>query len=279
MPPLHLTNHKVPLISIITPVYNGAQYIEDLIVCVQNQVHPRVEHIVIDDGSTDNGATIAVLEKYPHLKWWTRTNKGQYTTLNEGIDAARGDWICIISADDLLASPSALSELLSRAGSTGNYDAIFGRTALMNETGAEISARGRPDESAPRWLNYHFLVIHHCSMLVARKFIVINSLYFDTSLKFTGDWDWINRILKIGRTGYFDVEVSKYRIHEKQTRQTITSKQLVAEDRTVLARYGSSVALHILIITYFRFKKFWMILSAEGSSAAVAAFRRFLGKR
>lgn len=275
----HPTNDDAPLISVITPVYNGAQYLDDLIQSVQNQDHPRIEHIVIDDGSTDDGATIAVLEKYPHLKWWTRPNKGQYATLNEGFDAAQGDWICIISADDLLASPTVFSELLSRAGNADKFDAIYGRTALMNDAGAEVFARGRPDESAPKWLNYHFLTIHHCSLLVSRKFIIGNKLYFDTSLKYTGDWDWVLRILNIGRSGYFDVVVSKYRIHEQQTRQTVTRRDLVAEDKLVLARHGSSLILHMLIITYFRFKKFCMILFEGGWVAAVEAMRRFFRKR
>ena len=277
--PSHLSNRGVPLISVITPVYNGAQYLDELILSVQRQDHPRIEHIVIDDGSTDDGATVAVLAKYPHLRWWSRPNKGQYATLNEGMDAARGDWICIICADDLLASRSAFSELLNRAGNAEKLDATFGRTTLMNDTGGEIAARGRPDESAPKWLNYHFLVIHHCSLLVARKFIVTNKLHFDTSLKYTGDWDWIIRILKMGRAEYFDVAVSRYRIHEQQTRQTVARRQLVVEDRLVLSRHGSSVILHKLIITYFRFKKFVMILSEDGGVAAIAALRRFLGKR
>jgi glycosyltransferase involved in cell wall biosynthesis len=272
-------NQDVPLISVITPVYNGAQYLDDLILSVKNQEYPRIEHIVIDDGSNDDGATIAVLSKYPHLKWWTRSNLGQYATLNEGINAARGDWLCIISADDLLASPSAFSKLLSQAVNADNFDAIFGRTTLMNEMGADIEVRhGRPDESAPKWLNYHFLVIHHCSMLVARKFLVANELCFDTSLRYTGDWDWIIRILKLGRTGYFDVVVSKYRIHEQQTRQTTSRKRLLAEDRLVLSRHGSSVILNKLIIAYFRVKKLVMIFSENGSAGAAEALRRFFGK-
>lgn len=277
--PSHLTKHGVPLISVITPVHNGAQYLDDLILSVKNQRYPRIEHIVIDDGSTDDGATIAVLAKYPHLKWWTRPNVGQYATLNEGIDAAQGDWICIISADDLLASPFAFSKLLSRVGNTEKFDAIFGRTTFMNDKGTEIAARhGRPDESAPQWLNYYLLVINHCSLLVARNFIVANKLHFDASLKYAGDWDWIIRILKMGRVRYFDVLVSRYRIHEQQTRQTAERRQLVAEDRMVLSRHGTSVIFRKLIITYFRFKKFVMIFSEDGSSAAVAALRRFLGK-
>ena len=69
-----LTN--MPLVSIITPVYNGAEYLNEMIQSVQRQDYPNIEHLIIDDGSQDDGATVAILEKYPHLRWWSRENKG-----------------------------------------------------------------------------------------------------------------------------------------------------------------------------------------------------------
>ncbi|MBE3118290.1 MAG: glycosyltransferase, partial [Candidatus Atribacteria bacterium] len=97
----------LPLVSIITPVYNGAAFIEELILSVQRQDYPNIEHIIIDDGSRDDGATIAILKRYPHLRWWSRENKGQYATMNEGLEAAKGEFVCFISADDLL-TPGAV---------------------------------------------------------------------------------------------------------------------------------------------------------------------------
>jgi glycosyltransferase involved in cell wall biosynthesis len=271
-------NIELPLISVLTPVYNGAQYLDELIQSIKNQDYPRVEHIIIDDGSTDGGKTKAVLEKYPHLKWWSRENKGQYATLNEAIDSANGDWICIISADDLLAGPHVFSELMNRAKQSSSFDAIFGRTSLINERSAEIAPCGRPDESAPIWMNYYFLVIHHCSLLVTRKFIMANNLYFDSLLKFTGDWDWIIRILKNGKVGYFDIVVSRYRIHEKQTRQVATQRLLEVEDKLVMSHYGSSMAIRKLIITYYRLKKLVIIIANDGCSAAFTALSQFFKK-
>ena len=74
-----------PLITIITPVYNGAEYLDELIQSVLRQDYPNIEHLIIDDGSQDGGATVSVLQKYPHLRWWSRENKGQYATMNEGL--------------------------------------------------------------------------------------------------------------------------------------------------------------------------------------------------
>src|SRR5574341_2572398 len=82
-----------PLVTIMTPVYNGAAYLEELIASVRDQDYPYVEHLIIDDGSTDNGVTVEILRKYPHLRWWSRPNQGQYATMNEGLQAAQGELI------------------------------------------------------------------------------------------------------------------------------------------------------------------------------------------
>ena len=86
----HIVKDELPLVSIVTPVYNGSLYLEEFIRSVLAQDYPRIEHIVIDDGSTDGGATVEILKRFPHLRWWSRENKGQYPTMNEGFAAADG---------------------------------------------------------------------------------------------------------------------------------------------------------------------------------------------
>ena len=65
----------VSRVSIITPAYNGAEYLEELFESVLKQDYPNIEHIIVDDGSQDNGATISILQKYPHLHWRSRPNR------------------------------------------------------------------------------------------------------------------------------------------------------------------------------------------------------------
>ena len=56
---------------------------------MKNRDYPNFEHIVIDDGSQDDGKTAANLKRFNHLKRWNRENKGQYATMNEGLIAAK----------------------------------------------------------------------------------------------------------------------------------------------------------------------------------------------
>src|ERR1035437_2844540 len=113
-----------PLVSIITPVYNGAMYLDKLIQSIQNLDYPNIEHIIIDDGSTDNEATINVLKKYSHLRWWTRPNRGQYATMNEGLEAAKGEFICFICADDIIL-PEAATFAVQYLSMHLNYAGVY----------------------------------------------------------------------------------------------------------------------------------------------------------
>lgn len=253
-----------PLVTIITPVFNGANYIESLIDSVQSQQFISIEHIVIDDGSTDDSATINILKKHQHIKWWTQDNAGQYPTLNRGIMTARGKWICIISADDLLASSDAMSSLIKSISSNEVIDGVFGRTILVNEQGESVREYGRPNEASPIWINKYYLLIHHCSLLVSRDFIIKNSLLFDEKLKYAGDWDWVIRILKRGRLKFVDIPVSKYRLHSQQTRQSADINKLKAEDILVLKKNRLSLKVHYIIIGYYRLKKIISIICADG---------------
>lgn len=94
-------SHSGPMISIITPSYNQAAYIEQTIESVLNQDCAQVEHIVIDGGSTDG--TVDILKRYPHLIWRSEKDRGQADALNKGLALAKGGIIGWINSDDYYA--------------------------------------------------------------------------------------------------------------------------------------------------------------------------------
>jgi glycosyltransferase involved in cell wall biosynthesis len=91
-----------PLVSIVIPSYNHARYLAAAIDSVLAQDYPRVELIVIDDGSTDGSS--AILEHYRgRFHWEAQPNHGQAATMNRGWHLSRGEILGYLSADDTLA--------------------------------------------------------------------------------------------------------------------------------------------------------------------------------
>jgi len=89
-----------PRISVVIPVYNGSKYLPDALASVVNQTLKPYEIIVVDDGSTDGSADIAKAfgEKIIVL---SQANRGESAARNVGINAASGDWIAFLDADDV----------------------------------------------------------------------------------------------------------------------------------------------------------------------------------
>jgi len=89
-----------PLISIITIVYNGQEYIEETIHSIINQTYDNIEYIIIDGGSTDG--TLDIIKKYDAVidYWVSEKDKGISDAFNKGIALSRGEIIGILNADD-----------------------------------------------------------------------------------------------------------------------------------------------------------------------------------
>jgi glycosyltransferase involved in cell wall biosynthesis len=102
---------ELPLVSIAIPAYNHGRYLDEAIHSVLDQDYPRIELIVLDDGSTDN--TRDVLARYARRFFWeTQENIGQARTLNKAWHMAKGDILAYLSADDILL-PHAVSRGVS----------------------------------------------------------------------------------------------------------------------------------------------------------------------
>ncbi len=93
---------SLPKISLVTPSYNQAAYLEQTIRSVLDQGYPNLEYVIIDGGSTDG--SVEIIKRYErHLKYWvSEKDKGQTDALNKGITHCTGDVFGYINSDDLL---------------------------------------------------------------------------------------------------------------------------------------------------------------------------------
>lgn len=271
---------KEPLVSIITPVYNGSEYLDELISSVQQQDYPHIEHIIIDDGSTDDGATVAILKSYPHLRWWSRENKGQYATLNEGLAAAKGSIVGIISADDKYVVPSALSTVIEFWQSHPECGCIYGRTLRIDEKGALLPLDPTLRQGPfPAWFLCYSLLIPHCSLFVAKTLVVEKEIWFDPSFRYAGDWDWIIRLSQASMFGYLDKPLSLYREHPVQATQQASQKNWSLEIRKILKRHKANYAFYLFLVYQHRVMKGLWILRKNGFQGLRAEARNWLKQR
>jgi glycosyltransferase involved in cell wall biosynthesis len=110
-----------PLVSIVVPSYNHARYLREAIDSILAQDYPRIELIVIDDGSTDGSPDI--LRGYgARFHWELQPNQGQVATLNRGWLMAKGEILGYLSADDVLL-PGAVGSAVRALGA--NPDAVL----------------------------------------------------------------------------------------------------------------------------------------------------------
>ena len=94
-------NYK-PLVTIVIPVYNGTNFMREAIDCALNQTYSNVEIIVVNDGSTDNGATDRAVRSYgDKVRYINKENGGVSSALNVAIKNMRGEWLSWLSHDDL----------------------------------------------------------------------------------------------------------------------------------------------------------------------------------
>lgn len=224
-----------PLVSIVTPVYNGSEYLEQLIQSVRNQDYPNIEHIIIDDGSQDHGATVAVLRRFPHLRWWSQSQKGQYATMNEGLLAAGGELVCFVSADDVV-TPGAVSSVMEFWSRHADSDGVFGLTGRIDGQGKMLPYY-IPFQTASLTYYPYFAHISHCSLYVKKESLTRYNLLFDPSLRYVGDYEWMMRLNRARlKIDLLPRELSKVRLHADQTSRRYTSDSRL-ETQKVMQQY------------------------------------------
>ena len=124
-------------ISVITPSFNSEKFIQRAIDSVIMQGYPNFEHIVIDGGSTDT--TVAILKKYPEIKWISEIDEGQSDAMNKGFEMASGELIVYLNSDDYFL-PNTF-RIVSNYYSEHDSDVIVGNLCLVqrNETRLDYS--------------------------------------------------------------------------------------------------------------------------------------------
>lgn len=176
------------LISIITVVYNGAEFIEKTILSVINQSYKNIEYIIIDGGSTDG--TLDIIRKYEDkiTYWISEPDRGIYDAMNKGIDIAKGNWINFMNSGDLFYSIDTLSLIAPYFAESKNI--LYGDTVL-NYGVNRIS-----EIKAAREFNYIKYNIPFCHQSVFVNLELIKEQKFDLNYRYSADYAMFLNVYK-----------------------------------------------------------------------------------
>ncbi len=125
------------LVTVVTPSFNHARFIEATIRSVLEQDYPAIEYIIVDGGSTDG--TREVIERYaPRLAWWvSEPDRGQTDAINKGFARARGDVLAWLNSDDIFY-PGAVSAAVAALNAHPEAAMVYGDADYINEAGRVI---------------------------------------------------------------------------------------------------------------------------------------------
>jgi glycosyltransferase involved in cell wall biosynthesis len=210
-----MADRSTPAVSVVIPVYNGANYLPESINSVLIQSFSDHELIVVDDGSTDD--TWEIIRSYgERVRGIRKSNGGVASALNEGIKVSKGKWIAWLSHDDVYLPDKIEKQVdfLSRftenkACNTGVYDIDAQGNIVRENRGVWY-----PQHEAIRML-FRSTYINGSSMLFDRACFDIVGL-FNERLKATQDVDmWLRMVQHVG-IGLLDEPLLKYRSHSSQ---------------------------------------------------------------
>lgn len=128
-----------PRVSIITPSFNQAVYLEQTIQSVLSQDYPNLEYIIIDGGSNDG--SVDIIRRYANkLAYWvSRKDNGQAEAINEGFERATGQYIAWLNSDDLYL-PGCIHKAVEVFEANPVAGLVYGQVEVINETGTRIGA-------------------------------------------------------------------------------------------------------------------------------------------
>jgi len=234
LPPTLPDGSPWPKISIVTPSFNQAQYLEETIRSVLLQGYPNLEYIIIDGGSTDG--SVEIIKKYePWLTYWvSEPDRGQSHAINKGFAKSTGEIMAWINSDDFYA-PGAF-EKVALTFSENETDWVAGNCYTIEVDGIIKNVTNVKQQTVENW----FLGCLVSQPGVFWKRVIWKMVEgIDESLQYSFDYDLWLQFLFIQPTAYRMNEYLAYFRKHPQSKTISNSEEFFFEDRMVISKHMS----------------------------------------
>ncbi|MBN8656758.1 MAG: glycosyltransferase [Anaerolineae bacterium] len=202
----------LPLVTIVTPSFNQASYLEETIKSVLGQTYPHIEYIIMDGGSTDG--SVDIIKKYEaKLGYWESVkDKGQTDAINKGFNRAKGDILAWLNSDDTYASPHTVADAVNYLVAHPEPALVYADCDFINEAGDVIGKFASRQTDYAKLRSGYVHIPQQTMFFRAKYWKELGPL--DPSFYFAMDYDLWVRIAKQAPLHYLPGKTwANFRIH------------------------------------------------------------------
>ncbi|MEP3838939.1 MAG: glycosyltransferase family A protein [Algibacter sp.] len=249
-----------PFFSVVIPLYNKADYIEDTLNSVLNQNYKNFEIVIVNDGSTDNSVSVVKRFSDSRITIINQNNLGLSGARNTGIKNAKYEYIAFLDADDLW-SADYLMTICNLLSIKSNSEVLAtGVKTFRNKHKLDLKANTFKNEKVQIIFNYFSLKqnIFGPSALVVKRNVFNNIGYFDNTINYGEDEDFFIRCFSIYDITYYNTEKVFYLkgIENQLTAPNTNtkrnppdySKYLTNENQHILKPYIDFIYFKLLVL-------------------------------
>lgn len=226
------------MISVITPVFNGANYIAETVRSVlRASIEHNIEYIVVNDGSTDS--TVEKLKEFGNkIRIVSKSNGGESSAVNLGLQCAKGDLVLVVSADDPLPSTEVFLGAEDFFAKNPNVVAWYPNWRIIDVKGREVRVV-QVDEYSDELLIGRFKCLPGPGTLF-RKAPALDIGGRNENWKFVGDYDFWLRLSRVGQLVKRDQLVAQWRFHNQSTSIAKRGSAMAKERIQVIEKFVGS---------------------------------------
>jgi glycosyltransferase involved in cell wall biosynthesis len=216
-----MPDSTIPLVSIVTPSYGQARFLENTIRSVFDQDYPNIEYIIVDGGSTDG--SLEIIRSYAdRLAWWvSEKDRGQTDAINKGFARAKGDILAWLNSDDTYA-PHAITEAVEFLRARPEVGLVYGDANFIDENGSVLGRFPAAQTDYRRLRQGYVHIPQQASFWRADLWRKVGPL--DPSFYFAMDYDLWVRLSKLAPVHYVPRLWANFRLHAQ-------GKTIIADDR------------------------------------------------